>query len=71
MRHFRNFCLAVFLGCLSPVLVYVGAGVALYYSRKQASLLKQEHPELSCSIDSDCPPGYRCIGGRCVPFSII
>jgi len=23
--------------------------------------------ELVCSVDADCPPGYRCVGGRCVP----
>ncbi|MBI2906869.1 MAG: hypothetical protein HYX92_04335 [Chloroflexi bacterium] len=22
---------------------------------------------LACSIDSECPPGYRCIDGKCVP----
>jgi hypothetical protein len=21
---------------------------------------------LACSLDADCPPGYRCVGGRCV-----
>jgi len=23
--------------------------------------------QLGCSIDSDCPPGYICVGGTCVP----
>lgn len=21
----------------------------------------------ACSIDADCPPGYHCVGGYCVP----
>lgn len=23
--------------------------------------------KLACSLSSDCPPGYRCLDGRCVP----
>ena len=23
--------------------------------------------ELSCAIDADCPQGYMCVGGTCVP----
>jgi hypothetical protein len=22
---------------------------------------------LTCNIDGDCPPGYQCIGGSCIP----
>lgn len=22
---------------------------------------------LTCSVDTDCPPGYACIDGRCIP----
>ena len=25
--------------------------------------------ELACSVDNDCPPGFICLGGRCVPES--
>jgi len=27
----------------------------------------RESLELVCSVDADCPPGYKCVGGRCVP----
>lgn len=22
---------------------------------------------MACSLDADCPPGYTCVGGHCVP----
>lgn len=25
--------------------------------------------ELGCAIDADCPQGYTCVGGTCVPAS--
>jgi len=67
MKIFRNICTALFLGCSAPILVWVGAGAALYQSRKTANLLKRALPERACSIDSDCPPGFACVSGRCMP----
>ena len=67
MKRFRNCGMALLLGSCAPLLVWVGAGAALYQWRKEAKLLKQALPELSCSIDTDCPPGFVCMGGRCIP----
>ncbi len=66
MRRLRNVSLALFAGCLAPLLIWVGAGSALYHSRKQARLLEKALPNWACSIDADCPPGFVCAGGYCV-----
>lgn len=67
MKGFRNCMSALVMGLLAPILVWVGAGAALYQRRKEVKLFKQTLPNLSCSLDTDCPPGYMCTGGRCVP----
>ena len=67
MRQFRNCCTALLLGICAPLLIWVGAGAALYQQRKDARLTKRDLPELTCSINSDCPPGFICLGGHCVP----
>ncbi len=61
MKRLRNCGLALLLGCCTPLLIWVGAGSALYQSRKQ--ILKN----IACAIDADCPPGFVCAGGSCVP----
>ena len=33
---------------------------------RAVKLFKGALPKLACSIDTDCPPGYVCAGGRCV-----
>ncbi len=67
MRNLRNCLVALLLGCSAPVLVWVGAGVSLYQRRKEVSPLKQVFQDFACHIDTDCPPGFTCMGGRCVP----
>ncbi len=66
MKRLRKCTLAFLIGCSAPLLIWVGAGVALYQQRKQANLLGQVLPDLACSIDADCPPGFVCVGGYCV-----
>ena len=67
MKRLRDCILALLLGCCTPLLIWVGAGVALYQRRKEVNLLKQALPNLVCSIDAECPSGYVCLHGRCVP----
>lgn len=67
MRHLRNSCIALFLACCVPLLIWAGACSALYQRKREINLLKRALPDLSCHIDTDCPPGFMCIAGRCVP----
>lgn len=61
MRRLRNMVLAFLIGCSTPILIWVGAGSALYQRRKEKTLPG------ACSIDADCPLGYVCVSGRCMP----
>lgn len=33
------------------------------------SILSRRTRKLSCSLDTDCPPGYICSGGICIPVN--
>jgi hypothetical protein len=51
---------------LIPVLIWVAFPIAI------RELLLRWHESrlprvMACRIDTDCRPGYICIGGRCVP----
>jgi hypothetical protein len=35
--------------------------------RKVTGSIKESIEVLVCSIDADCPEGYLCVGGKCVP----
>ncbi len=61
MRSFRNCVIALLLGLCAPVLIWVGAFGALSIKRKESK------PDLSCALDADCPPGFVCMNGRCMP----
>ncbi len=67
MRRLRNCTIALLLGCCAPLLIWVGGGAALYQWRKEANLLKRALPELTCSVNTDCPSGFMCVAGHCVP----
>ena len=67
MRRVRNSFVALLIGLSTPLLIWVGAGAALYQWRKRTNLLKRALPEVTCSTDAHCPPGYVCMDGCCVP----
>lgn len=66
MKQIRNSILALLIGCATPLLIWVGAGVALYEKRKETRIQKKALPKLACSINADCPGGYVCANGCCV-----
>ena len=67
MKRLRNCTVALLIGVCAPALIWAGAGSALYQSRRQGSPLKQALANLACSIDNDCPSGFVCVSGHCVP----
>lgn len=61
--------LAILTGISMPLLVWV-AGIAAFYqifSEWRATRTWLTSANLTCNIDTECPPGYQCISGRCVP----
>ena len=73
MKGLRNALLALLGVFTAPVLIWVGAGVALYQDSTSRSLLQRPARRsfagdgLTCALDADCPPGYICMNGSCVP----
>ncbi len=69
MRHSGKCFIALLFALCIPVLIWIGAGSALYsvYRGKKKQRLAEMIQNLTCSIDTDCPPGMICISGRCVP----
>jgi hypothetical protein len=66
--------LALFAGgliILFPVafIWYVNVGGILTAIKRRGMVkkFKEEPSNLACSIDTDCPAGYVCLNGRCVP----
>jgi len=69
MRSLRNCIIALLIGCCMPLLIWVGLGASLgdSFSLRQARRLKEAWQNKTCTLDTDCPPGFMCEGGRCVP----
>lgn len=70
MKRFGSCCLALLFGFFTPALIWVGAGAALYqgvYQSKKTKIPGRTLPYTVCSVDNDCPPGFICVGGHCVP----
>ena len=36
-------------------------------SKKRAKLFEKTPTNLTCTINTDCPEGYVCVNGRCMP----
>jgi hypothetical protein len=46
------------------------AGLVLYIAIKGGyTILGRGTKKLSCSVNADCPEGYTCADGQCVPSS--
>ena len=69
VKQGRNVLLAVLCSLLLPLILLAALGLAVHrifiewqYIRKR--LLSGG---VTCGINNDCPPGYECVGGRCIP----
>lgn len=61
MNSVFNVMLALTLGLLAPVLIWVGVAGSIIEARRRRKA------GTSCAIDTDCPSGFVCMNGRCVP----
>ena len=61
--------MVVLAGVLMPLLLWVALVAALRLIFVEWRVVKTRllSGNVVCSIKSDCPPGYECIGGRCIP----
>ncbi len=66
MKRVKYLGLALGTVVLMPVMIWTAAGAAGISSLRR---LRRAYPagNLTCSADTDCPTGYTCVGGVCVP----
>jgi Cys-rich repeat protein len=55
------------VGLLMPLSIALAGAVALRERRKDDRPSEASRP--ACAADSECPPGFVCFNGRCVPAS--
>ncbi|MBM3155605.1 MAG: hypothetical protein FJ008_09830 [Chloroflexi bacterium] len=69
LRNAGAVFLAVLASALSPLLIWVAFVAALRqaYAEWRVTRAQLLAGNIACSIHDDCPPGYECLGGRCVP----
>ena len=60
--------LALLAGLAVPLLILAAVvqGVRHLYMEWRSIRTGLLAGNLSCSLDTDCPPGYVCAGGRCI-----
>jgi hypothetical protein len=54
--------LGILVMLMPVVLIWYILGGGIYHTLNDKRVSK-----LVCSIDTDCPPGYLCFDGRCIP----
>ena len=64
--------LVVLAGISVPLLIWVAIIIALrqIFAEWRAARAQLLSGNLACSINADCPPGYECIGGKCLPMPV-
>jgi hypothetical protein len=50
------------------LVIHVGIPVVIGFALAGGiALAELQSRHLVCYVDADCPPGYECIGGKCLP----
>jgi len=48
--------------------INIGGIFEVIRRRRVARTLEKALPDITCSLDTDCPEGYVCVEGYCVPL---
>ena len=57
-----------FLAILLALAIHVGIPAVIGFAIAGGiALAELQSRHLVCYVDADCPPGYECIGGKCLP----
>lgn len=69
VRRGGSVFLAGLVGISTPLLIWVAIVIALrqIFAEWRAIRCQLLGGNLVCNLDTDCPPGYACIDGRCLP----
>jgi hypothetical protein len=60
---------ALFVLFPAAFMLYVNVGgiSKVLRKRQESGVFKRVLRNMTCSVNDDCPDGYVCVGGRCVP----
>lgn len=62
--------IGILMALFPAALIWYINGGGIYEAivrRKRTKLLEMALPNVNCSTNTDCPPGFICVRGRCVP----
>ena len=61
--------MALLGGMIVPLLIWAAGAVGLWQLLAEWRYIRIGllAGNLACNLHTDCPPGYECVGGRCVP----
>ena len=71
LKRTRGVCLVMLSSIAAPLLIWAAIIVAFRqmlaeWRNTRAGLLAGN---LICNLDTECPPGYQCVEGRCLPVA--
>jgi len=71
IKRARSICLAVLAGLAVPFLIWAAVvfGARQLYREWRSIRAGLIAGNLVCRLNADCPPGYVCAQGRCMPVS--
>ena len=58
---------AILLGINIPLLIWVA--IITFFRQMYVEWRAFRAGLLACSLNTDCPPGYQCVQGRCLPVA--
>lgn len=65
-----SFLLVIGVSVAAPAFIAFGVVGAFRLGERRRATEKREVVGMVCRVDADCPPGYTCRDGSCVPTPV-